>query len=142
MKSLVSKLVILSAVVVAGVSMLATPAAAAAAAKPTGETPLRTCYREKPVLRSAGVNRHHYCVLEVQKLLATPFAGDPNGRGYDPGPLDGVYGPKTKAAVKRFQDDCNRTMRDNACKDRLLVVDGIVGKYTWKALKLAYGTND
>ena len=25
--------------------------------------------------------------------------------GYDPGPVDGIYGPKTEAAVKAFQAD-------------------------------------
>lgn len=139
MKSFVSKLVIVSAVVVAGVSMVSAPAASAAA-KPTTGSQLQACYREKPVLRPAGVNRKHVCVKEVQKLLATPITGNP--KGYDPGVIDGVYGPKTKAAVKRFQADCNATMRDLACKDRTLVVDGIVGKNTWKSLKAAYGTND
>ena len=25
--------------------------------------------------------------------------------GYDPGPIDGIYGPKTEAAVKKYQTD-------------------------------------
>jgi len=41
---------------------------------------------------------------------------------YDVGPVDGVFGPKTEAAVKAFQTDQG------------LVVDGIVGRNTWKAL--------
>ncbi|MDO5112559.1 MAG: peptidoglycan-binding protein [Clostridia bacterium] len=42
--------------------------------------------------------------------------------GYDPGKIDGVFGPKTEEAVKRFQ----RAMD--------LTVDGIVGSRSWAAL--------
>lgn len=42
--------------------------------------------------------------------------------GFDPGPLDGVLGPRTAAAVRAFQ------------QRRGLVVDGIVGVATWSAL--------
>ncbi len=42
--------------------------------------------------------------------------------GFNPGPLDGIRGRMTLAAVKRFQDS------------RGLVVDGIVGPNTWGAL--------
>lgn len=41
---------------------------------------------------------------------------------YNVGPVDGIFGPKTEAAVKAFQTDQH------------LVVDGIVGRNTWKAL--------
>lgn len=54
-------------------------------------------------------------VLEIQTALAV--------MGYDPGPLDGKDGPKTRAAVKAFQ------------ADRGLVVDGAVGPQTAKALR-------
>lgn len=54
-------------------------------------------------------------VLEIQTALAI--------LGYDPGPLDGKDGPKTRAAVKAFQ------------ADRGLVVDGAVGPQTAKALR-------
>jgi hypothetical protein len=47
---------------------------------------------------------------EVQRALTT--------LGYDPGPIDGIFGSKTRAAVKRFQADHG------------LIADGIVGKKT------------
>jgi len=43
-------------------------------------------------------------------------------RGFDPGPADGVYGPGTEQAVRRFQ------------QAQGLVVDGVVGVDTWSAL--------
>ena len=46
-----------------------------------------------------------------------------NNLGYDCGPVDGVNGPRTQAAVKAFQKDHN------------LVVDGIAGPQTQAALK-------
>ncbi len=45
--------------------------------------------------------------------------------GYEPGPIDGRYGPKTRAAVRAFQGDSNIT------------VDGIVGRQTRAALDAA-----
>ena len=45
--------------------------------------------------------------------------------GYNPGPIDGIFGPKTDAAVRSFQ------------KSKGLVVDGIVGKNTWAAIDKA-----
>jgi hypothetical protein len=47
--------------------------------------------------------------------------------GYDVGPLDGVIGPRTKAAVKEFQ------------KDFGLAVDGVAGPLTKKKLKDVHG---
>lgn len=53
-------------------------------------------------------------VAEIQRALLA--------RGYNPGPIDGVMGPKTRAAVKAFQADHG------------LKVDGIVGPVTLGAL--------
>jgi peptidoglycan hydrolase-like protein with peptidoglycan-binding domain len=42
--------------------------------------------------------------------------------GYDPGVIDGDFGPNTENAVRSFQTDYG------------LTVDGIVGPHTWAAL--------
>jgi peptidoglycan hydrolase-like protein with peptidoglycan-binding domain len=39
--------------------------------------------------------------------------------GYDPGPIDGIFGAKTESAVKKFQ------------QAREIPVDGVVGRVTW-----------
>jgi len=58
-------------------------------------------------------------VLAVQEALVA--------KGYDPGEIDGIYGPQTEDAVRKFQ------------KDHGLEVDGIVGKETTAALGLKWG---
>lgn len=57
-------------------------------------------------------------VTLIQELLA--------GLGFDPGPLDGVFGPTTEGAVRRFQETNG------------LDVDGIVGPVTKARLAQAY----
>lgn len=42
--------------------------------------------------------------------------------GYDPGPIDGIFGPKTRDAVISFQRDYG------------LLPDGIAGPQTWNAI--------
>lgn len=42
--------------------------------------------------------------------------------GFDPGPVDGIYGPRTQNAVRAYQHS------------RGLVSDGLVGPITWKSL--------
>lgn len=61
-------------------------------------------------IKAAGVS-----VMDVQKALAR--------EGYDPGPVDGRMGKKTKSAIKEFQ-------RKNHLK-----ADGVVGEKTWSLLK-------
>ena len=53
-------------------------------------------------------------VANLQKFLAQ--------RGFNPGPVDGIFGTNTDATVKNFQ------------KARGLLVDGIVGPRTWLSL--------
>jgi spore germination protein YaaH len=54
-------------------------------------------------------------VRELQQLLVN--------WGYNPGPIDGIFGIKTEQAVFQFQ------------WDRGLTADGIVGPITWQALR-------
>ena len=62
------------------------------------------------LLRVAGVTP-----LDVQTALLKA--------GFDPGPLDGRLGKKTRTAIKEFQ------------KKNGLATDGVVGERTWAALK-------
>lgn len=48
-----------------------------------------------------------------------------NGGGYNAGPIDGIFGSQTKAAVKAYQTA------------KGLIADGIVGAQTWAALMVA-----
>lgn len=74
---------------------------------PHGSTPPVHC----PVLRQGDTGQ---AVIKLQTVL--------KAKGYDPGPLDGVFGPRTEAAVIAFQTQKN------------LQVDGVVGPQTWAAL--------
>lgn len=53
-------------------------------------------------------------VKELQSIL--------DDLGFNPGPIDGIFGPKTESAVKKFQESQG------------LVIDGIVGPKTWSKL--------
>jgi peptidoglycan hydrolase-like protein with peptidoglycan-binding domain len=60
---------------------------------------------------------------EDVQLLQTTL----RGVGFDPGKVDGVYGPDTAAAVRRYQ------------ADRGLTDDGIVGPRTWERISAEEG---
>ena len=64
------------------------------------------------ILRVPGVE-----TVEVQRALLRA--------GFDPGPLDGRLGKKTRSAVKAFQ------------KKNHLTADGVIGEKTWTALRSA-----
>jgi peptidoglycan hydrolase-like protein with peptidoglycan-binding domain/subtilisin family serine protease len=49
--------------------------------------------------------------------------------GYNPGPIDGIFGPKTNSAVIKFQQDHG------------LTEDGIVGLNTWNSLCTSLGSS-
>lgn len=66
-----------------------------------------------PILRR-GTTNHHWTKL-LQAVLG--------GLEMRPGPVDGVFGAVTQRAVRRFQ----------VAND--LIVDGWVGKQTWRSLK-------
>jgi peptidoglycan hydrolase-like protein with peptidoglycan-binding domain len=59
----------------------------------------------------------------LQKGSTDPAVGDLQealkALGYNPGPIDGVFGAATEAAVKAFQ------------QARAITADGIVGRVTW-----------
>jgi len=76
--------------------------------------------------------------IDVQRALVA--------RGYDTGGVDGVYGPKTTAAVKAFQQSVGITadgiygpVTDSHLFGVGLVVDGILGRATISAEQRALG---
>lgn len=77
-----------------------------------GESP-RELYLTRPALRGSDVR-------ELQSLL--------RAQGYDPGPADGLYGPRTHAAVVRYQGDAG------------LQEGGRVTEATWQSLAGAFPT--
>lgn len=81
---------------------------------PTGTTPPPTTACPVLAIGSRGPSVRH-----LQELL--------KNAGYDPGTVDGIFGPKTQAAVMAFQRDSH------------IAVDGIVGIRTWTALGVNCG---
>jgi peptidoglycan hydrolase-like protein with peptidoglycan-binding domain len=86
-----------------------------------GPQTLRALHAEwpQPVARGAGYGQTGGSaqVRAVQRRLRTA--------GLRPGPVDGLYGPRTQAAVMRFQSTTG------------LATDGVVGPHTWRALERA-----
>lgn len=82
---------------------------------PTVTTPPPT--QNCPTLRRGSTGAK---VRELQTLL--------RNQGFDPGPIDGDFGPLTENAVRAFQ------------RSKGLVVDGVVGVATWTALGVNCGT--
>jgi len=62
-------------------------------------------------------------LLSERKYRAGDIQRALKAAGFDPGPIDGKLGPKTKKAVQDFQKKHN------------LTVDGVVGKKTWAKMK-------
>src|SRR4029078_1056849 len=69
---------------------------------------LRRCAMAEPNLQKGS---NDPAVRDLQEALKT--------LGYNPGPIDGVFGATTESAVKAFQ------------QARGITVDGIVGNVTW-----------
>ncbi|WFA08341.1 LysM peptidoglycan-binding domain-containing protein [Tissierella sp. Yu-01] len=78
---------------------------------PTGSTPTPPPSTSCPLLRQGNTGAD---VRDLQTRLRNV--------GFDPGPIDGIFGPTTHAAVIAFQ------------RSRGLVPDGLVGVLTWTAL--------
>lgn len=94
-------------------AMLVISATAAPATLAQSESPALVCGPERALmLRSPAISGID--VMELQERLKTI--------GFDPGRIDGVYGPSTAAAIRRFQ------------ASEGLLPDGIVGERTWEAL--------
>lgn len=91
------------------------PAPAPAPAAPSPPTPApQGAYSPAPGLPLVRTGQRGPVVRVVQHLTVTA--------GYGPLAVDGMFGPATEAAVKRFQSG------------HQLAVDGIVGPHTWGAL--------
>ena len=89
---------------------------------------------EKLIDTSATINE----LDKLDKVLRRGASGDSVRKmqeylkqlGYDVGEIDGIFGPKTEAALKAFQEEHN------------LIVDGILGKNTIQSLGEALGLAD
>ena len=82
---------------------------------------LLTAFRDIDALTRRQVARTfaaHGLVGVQEEFQFRNLSGDPN-KGLQ---IDGIFGPKTDAAVRGFQDALN------------IAVDGIVGPVTWRAL--------
>lgn len=88
----------------------------------TPDWTLGRCYETKPLITVTS-NQTHACVRYIQDALKQD--------GYRPGQVDGIYGPNTEAAVKRFQADSRHSP--------VLTADGKFGPQTWSKFINTYG---
>ena len=72
-----------------------------------------------PTIKQGDTGNHVYLVQEILKSYSYP--------PFDPGPVDGIFGPLTKAAVENYQDGAVDYFGNE------LKVDGVVGPVTWRA---------
>lgn len=72
-----------------------------------------------------GADEHHI-VKDYQSILKWVY--ESRGWDCDPGPIDDILGPKTKAGVKSFQRIYNQAF------GKSIAVDGIMGPQTWGAI--------
>lgn len=74
-------------------------------------TPKKKDISKYPVIQKGSTGKY---VTELQTLLTN--------KGYNPGGIDGQFGPNCEKAVKKYQ------------KDKKLTADGVVGPKTWDSL--------
>lgn len=78
-----------------------------------------------PATNFTAANTDRYNMLRVSGVSALDVQKALSRAGYDPGPMDGRLGKKTRSAVKAFQ------------RSHGLTADGVVGEKTWAALRSA-----
>ena len=76
-----------------------------------------------PVTNFSTANSDKYNILRVSGVSAQEVQRALMRAGFDPGPIDGKLGKKTRLAVKAFQ------------RKHGLMADGVVGDKTWSALR-------
>jgi len=111
------------AMVAAIMLSMSTIVAPSVSAKPAIVWNYSTCLTRRPIL-SMTTNATHPCVRILQRKLNNFYHVSPQLV------VDGVFGQKTKKAVKQFQ-----TLKN-------ITVDGIVGSQTWDALLADYTPGD
>jgi transcriptional regulator with XRE-family HTH domain len=125
----VSSTVLLAVRLLGGAGETAAPLAASAASAPATSSQSAPAY----ACRVARVDGRWYAGISPTRgaVLANGHAGPEVAEaqcllrraGISPGGIDGIFGPLTEAAVRRAQQRAG------------LVVDGIIGPHTWKALR-------
>lgn len=83
---------------------------------------LGRCYDKQPLITTT-YKQNHKCVKYIQDALKQD--------NYWPGQVDGIYGPKTEGAVKRFQADPRH--------QPVITADGKFGPQSWSKFINTYG---